>query len=205
MLDERGYLKEALRQYKMVEGGWSFTATINESAEFIKIGMPDSAIYYTQGLLNPLESNNMRLEPGGQAMSYCNLSIAYDMAGLPDSALKYFIKTMEISIPGSMIKQLWLNKMKEKAEKMGYYQKIKDNPRDAELILFFLRYHVLEKNESEIAKDYQLIFNKDFTLSDFIKFINFAKVCKHNKIQELFIRSLKTQYPDIDIDKYLSD
>jgi hypothetical protein len=64
---------------------------------------------------------------------------------------------------------------------------------------------VLEKNVSEIAKDYQLIFNKNFAISDFEKFIIFAKVCNHNKIEELFIWIVKTQYPEIDIDKYLSN
>ena len=60
LLDEKDYLKEALRQYKMVIGECSLVATINGSTEFIKLGMPDSAIYYTQDLLNLLESNNMR-------------------------------------------------------------------------------------------------------------------------------------------------
>jgi hypothetical protein len=64
---------------------------------------------------------------------------------------------------------------------------------------------VLEKNLSEIAKDCQLIFNKNFAISDFKKFIIFAKVCNHNKIEKLFIQGVKTKYPEIDIDKYLSN
>ncbi|MBN2290095.1 MAG: hypothetical protein JXQ83_12235 [Candidatus Glassbacteria bacterium] len=192
-LSEMGYYREANRQYCLTRGEkWRPRADFNLGTNFLELEMPDSTLYYYRNYFE----KEMNLEAVQQA--YADLAVAYDMLGRPDSAAVLFLNMKEAGLEPEGKQLLWyLNKMALLADRYYNHEFIK-NSGDLDLLVFFLRFYTLARDEKKLDETYRFSLTRHFSKDDWLRLIAFAKVCGHQEYLEKINEAMLQQHPGLE-------
>ena len=196
LLDKKGYPKTAIKMLRYTEGGeWPLRAFISLSKLFLYTGLPDSTIIYSRRVLSEYNfekdiTQNLLIE----------LSIAYDLIGMLDSAAVYYVDAMQIERPLDKNNRIfWIHKMQSSAMHYKYNSRLQTGSVDVPLLLFYLRYFTLTVDNEKLKLDYSFILESQFSERDWLKFIQFARVSGQSDYRDLIIQRARKFYPLINI------
>ncbi|HUU27957.1 MAG TPA: hypothetical protein VM123_09105 [archaeon] len=196
-LAQKGYIRQAIRQYQGLGGFNKQKTELDIGYLFLDLNLPDSTLFYCRPHAG--ESEDSEISKSGLIA----MSIAYDMAGYPDSASTFFLKVLGRDRGlDEKIRRLWVSKMLQTAVRYNYNQKIMEKPGNANLIAFFLRYYTIKRDEINIKNIYSHILRNSFAMQDWLSFIRYAELCGHDSFLRPLIVKAVREYPEIK--EYLS-
>jgi len=194
MMEERGFFKEASRQYLLTRGRDRPKAFLNLVQKFWEYGMPDSTAYYGKIFFSEYEVKDSTLVP-----VYVTTILAYDSMLKPDSATIYYLDMMRSGLRfRKSNREVLLNRMKILAQK--YNQLILQYPSNENILQFFLRYYTINQDGENLDRVYKHILGSEFRAEAWIKFLEFAAVCEQWNYVETLANEARRQHPDLEIE-----
>ncbi|HUU27954.1 MAG TPA: hypothetical protein VM123_09090 [archaeon] len=187
---ERELYKEAANQFRLAGGKWLCTAQSNLTECFLMEGMPDSVIYYLPPLFEKYQ-----MDPILAKKNYMRLTLAYDMQGDPIGATNCFYSMRKQGLsPDEKERTQWIVRMESQA---ALYNELIHQQDNGGALLYFLRYYTISQNQRKLDYVYKYIMGREFSKSDWARFINFAEVCGHNDYLKPLIGAAIGQYPEL--------
>ncbi|MFH1071752.1 MAG: hypothetical protein V1794_19195 [Candidatus Glassbacteria bacterium] len=196
LLSGEKYYPESIGQYRFVTDKiWQNTVALNLADNFIRLWMPDSVL----NIIKPKEA----LELGDKAnlMKYSLLISAYEIKQLPDSAQAVYLRMLQRGISLDNETRKWLTGvLYEVSRKYKYSPALVSQPNDARLILFYLRYAVLDDNQNFLNVLYDHVLQAQLSPAEWKEMIRFAAANGHAEQAGKLLNAATTQYPDVRFD-----
>ncbi|MBN2290666.1 MAG: hypothetical protein JXQ83_15130, partial [Candidatus Glassbacteria bacterium] len=191
LLKVHGYIEESTRQNLLVQGNKKYRAFLNIGKTYWEKSMPDSSFYYCRKIFE------QDLSGIPFSLSGCILfSIAYDSMEKPDSAAIFFLEMKSKNLdPGAPDLHFWTGSMNYLADSL-YNRQITEQPRNEDLIMFYLRYFTLTEEEKNLDLVYRHILANKFEVKAWLKFLGFATVCGQKDYLEPLTKEALRQHPD---------
>jgi len=174
VLQERGFYREAVRQYRLVEDEQSIRAQNNMGVCFLALGMPDSALYYYRDFME-------RVAPGtpDSRKIYLNMSLAYDTKGKTIEASDIYLKMRSRGLDfDDWERRDWLQNADKLSDK--FKKRLQRNPTDVGALLFFLRYQTIAKNADIAEELFAFIMKQELSIENWLHLLRFAEVCGYD-------------------------
>jgi len=196
LLSKNGYFEKAIEQYRLVRGEmWEDAVALNLAENFNRLWLPDSVL----NIIKPKEP--LALGDKGGSMTYSFLLSAYEMKQLPDSAQAVYMRMLQRGISLDNKTRKWLTGiLYEVSRKYKYSPALVSHQNDARLILFYLRFAVLDDNQNFLNVLYNHVLQAQLNPAEWNEMIRFAAANGHAERVGKLLSAAETQHPDVRFD-----
>ncbi|MCE5272584.1 hypothetical protein LLH00_14990 [bacterium] len=192
-LANRGFLREAIEQNKLAQGRMFLRGRVNLSVLFMRLGQPDSTIFYTREAAAYEKAHRLKPTP----TVWIKAAAAFDVLEQPDSANYYYLFPLRRST--SYYEQedraWWLGQMNLPLER--YTEKARLDKMNIDYILFFLRYNNMLGQQENVAKIYGYYQSAGLNEAQWLKLLDFAVASHHYEYLDSLTSHAFRQFPDL--------
>jgi len=170
LLQEKGFLPQAIRQYQLATGEKAQnTAVYHIGYCYLCMMMPDSTIHYYRSLYGT------RWDTRHARELLMRLALAFDLKEQPDSAAALFVEMKKKGLNLSLQeREFWAKTMDLAGFFDSYKKRLTENNTDIGALLFYLRYYTITQDEEKLARVYDHILKQDFPLRHWERLLEFA-------------------------------
>ncbi len=193
MLQEKGFLPQAIRQYHLVTGEKAQnTAIYNIGYCYLCMLMPDSTIHYYRKLYGT------RWDKKHARELLMRLALAFDLKEQPDSAAFLFVEMKKKRLNLSLQeREFWAESMDLAGLFDIYKKQLRDDYTEMGALLFYLRYYTILQDEMKLAQVYDHILVQNFSLEDWKRLLEFAEVCGHKSYYAEMLEKAGKENPQL--------